>query len=97
MDTTPIGSGPHGQLDEGKREGRGAMASPLPPRYVNVPVELLYHADLPASLLRTALRIYGLSWRRGYQRTEPIGFDKLREICGVGRSTLYGHLATLSA
>ena len=72
------------------------MASHVPPQYVNVPVELLYHIDLPASVRTTAIRIYGLGWRRGYERTDPVGLDELLEICEVSRSTLYGHLPTLT-
>jgi hypothetical protein len=73
------------------------MGSQLPPRYVNVPVGPLYHMDLPASVRTTAIRIYGLGWRQGYERTEPIGLDELLEICEVSRSMLYRHLVTLGA
>jgi hypothetical protein len=71
------------------------MASHLPPRYVRTPVELLYHGDLPASVRVTAMRIYGLGWRKRHEWTDPVGLDELLEICGVSQSTLYGHLATL--
>jgi hypothetical protein len=71
------------------------MSSQLPPRYVNVLVELLYDIDLPASVPTTALRIYALAWRQGYPRTDPVGLKDLLEICGLSRAQLYEHLARL--
>jgi len=71
------------------------VPSLLPPQYVNVPVELLYELDVPASVLLTAVRIYGLGWRHRYERTDPVSLDELMKICEVSRSTLYGHLVTL--
>jgi len=71
------------------------VADLLPPQYVNVPVGLLYQLDIPAAVLRTAVRIYGLGWRHRYERTDPVSLDELMTICEVSRSTLYGHLATL--
>lgn len=71
------------------------MVSVLPPQYVNAPVELVYGVDLPAAVRLTAIRIYGLGWRHRYERTDPVSLEELMEICEVGRSTLYGHLAAL--
>jgi hypothetical protein len=71
------------------------MPSLLPPKYANIPTQLLYNLDLPASARLTAIRIYGLGWRHRYERTDPVSLQELMDICEVGRSTLYGHLATL--
>jgi hypothetical protein len=68
----------------------------LPPDFVHLPSRLVY-GDVPAPIFRTAARIIGLGYRYKYTRTDPIGFEKLMEICDVGRSQLYAHLAWLRA
>lgn len=67
----------------------------LPPRYVNVPVELVY-SDLSRQVITTGVRIWGLGWRHNYERTDPISLEELCEITDLSRSQLYGHLGALS-
>lgn len=67
----------------------------IPPLFVYAPVALVY-GDLPRPVVLTGLRIWGLGWRRGYESAGPVGEDELLALCGIGRSTLYGHLARLA-
>ena len=67
----------------------------IPPQFVYAPVALVY-GDLPRPVVLTGLRIWGLGWRRGYESAGPVGEDELLALCGIGRSTLYGHLARLA-
>lgn len=76
------------------------MSPRLPPNYVIVPSALMY-SDLPASIQRTAGRIYGLAWeshRKGAP-DEPltviVELDELMEICDLSRRQLFAHLRVL--
>lgn len=64
----------------------------LPTRFVATSTWLLYEADLSAPVLRTVLRLLGLAWQHKYQRTPPYHEDVLAAVCGIERSTLFGHL-----
>ena len=67
----------------------------IPPRYVNVPVRLLYEVVLPPSVRLTGMRIYGLGWNHNYEFTDPISFDRLRSVCGLSRRQMFDHLRVL--
>jgi hypothetical protein len=72
-----------------------SLVSHLPPQHAKVPVELLYHMDLPASVRLTAAGICGLDWRHDCERMDVASLEELMEIYKVGQSTLYGPLAAL--
>ncbi|MFC1879383.1 hypothetical protein ACFLZW_05670 [Chloroflexota bacterium] len=66
---------------------------PPPPRFVAVPVELLYQAPISAGALRTYLRIFGLHWdQKMPPRLTPSAWVA---ACGVSRSTFYRHIDEL--
>lgn len=72
----------------------------LPPQYVIVPVGLAY-SDLPASIERTAIRIFGLAWEE-HRRRQPelplavtIRLEELCHICDLSRRQLFSHLRHL--
>lgn len=76
------------------------MTPRLPPNYVIVPSSLVY-SDLPASIQRTATRIYGLAWE-SHRKRDPDAplrvvaeLDELMEICDLSRRQLFAHLRRL--
>ena len=81
------------------REEAGPLRAELPPKYVVIPVELVYGA-MPKGILRTAVRLWGLGWRSferqvGYRYAGPVHVDRLRELCQISRRQLYEHLRYL--
>lgn len=72
----------------------------LPPEYVIVPAGLVY-SDLPASIQRTAERIYGLAWQshRASGPDQPlsatVGLEELCDVCDLSRRQLFSHLRIL--
>lgn len=76
------------------------MSVRLPPNYVIVPAALVY-SDLPASIQRTAARIYGLAWQAHRQAglneplTVTIELDDLMDVCDLSRRQLFAHLRVL--
>lgn len=75
------------------------MKGELPPKYVVIPVELVYGA-MPKGILRTAVRLWGLGWRSferqvGYRYAGPVHVDRLRDLCQISRRQLYEHLRYL--
>jgi DNA-binding transcriptional ArsR family regulator len=73
------------------------MDSALPPRYVNLPTQEVYHPDLSDALFRTLAQIRGLAYRFRGKRTPPLTLEELAALRGVGRTTIFRHLAALRA
>jgi len=76
------------------------MSPRLPPNYVIVPSSLVY-SNLPASIQRTATRIYGLAWE-SHRKRDPDAplrvvaeLEELMEICELSRRQLFAHLRRL--
>lgn len=65
-----------------------------PPRYVNVPVALVYAGGNDPAML-TLIRIVGLCWQHRGRRTPPLSRDALASALGRGPRTLHRHLAYL--
>lgn len=73
----------------------------IPPRFVVVPVELVYPEQfgdwLSRAIADTGRKLWGLGWRHRYERSDPLDLESLLEIVGVGRSRFYEHLRVLTA
>lgn len=66
------------------------------PDHVDIPIPVgLLYGDLPAVVIMTGVRIWGLGWRSGYVRAGPISEEEVCRICGVRQRQLYGHLQRL--
>jgi len=65
----------------------------VPPHYINVPVGIVYDKDIPPQVLATYIQIRGTAW--GEDETPEISVNKLMELTGKSRSTIYGHLGIL--
>ena len=70
------------------------MTAALPPSYVNAPVPIAY-AEADDALIVTMIRILGLCWAYDYERTPALTPEKLADLTGRPRSTLYRHLKEL--
>ena len=70
------------------------MTAALPPSYVNAPVPIAY-ARADDALIVTMIRILGLCWAYDYERTPALTPEKLADLTGRARSTLYRHLKEL--
>lgn len=67
----------------------------LPPRYVNSPVEIIYHPSLSPGALRTFLRIYGLHWDKS--NPPRMNWRDWCETISVSKTTFYKHLEELGS
>jgi hypothetical protein len=70
------------------------VTAALPPSYVNAPVPIAY-AEADDALIVTMIRILGLCWAYDYERTPALTPEKLADLTGRPRSTLYRHLKEL--
>ena len=70
------------------------MTAALPPSYVNAPVPIAY-AEADDALIVTMIRILGLCWAYDYERTPALTPERLADLTGRPRSTLYRHLKEL--
>ena len=70
------------------------MRDALPPSYVNAPVPIAY-AEVDDALIVTMIRILGLCWAYDYERSPALTPERLADLTGRPRSTLYRHLKEL--
>lgn len=66
-----------------------------PPKYVNVPVDVLLDRSIPAAVRDTYIQIRALAWASGYEKTPPFTFAVLAQMIGKDRSTVYEHVRLL--
>jgi hypothetical protein len=70
------------------------MSRPLlPPRGVFIPTIMIYHRELPSSVVHTWIQLRGLAWDR--EETPQLSMQQLSDLTGKAQSTLYGHMALL--
>jgi hypothetical protein len=71
------------------------MTSPthLPPRGIFVPTQLIFHPDLPATVLVTWIQLRGLAWD-GWV-TPPLTLSEIAAQLGIHPARLNRHLAQL--
>ena len=67
------------------------MNSPYPPDYIKLPPTIAC-ADVEDGVIVTMARILGLCWTSRYRETSPLPPDRLAELVGRSRATLYRHL-----
>jgi len=68
--------------------------SPYPPDFIKLP-PIIACAGEEDALIVTMARILGLCWRQKYRRSPPYAPERLAELVGRPRTTLYRHLAKL--
>ncbi|HHN93823.1 MAG TPA: ArsR family transcriptional regulator, partial [Anaerolineae bacterium] len=67
------------------------MNSPYPPDYIKLPPTIAC-ADVEDGVIVTMARVLGLCWTSRYRETSPLPPDRLAELVGRSRATLYRHL-----
>ncbi|HFD40664.1 MAG TPA: ArsR family transcriptional regulator [Anaerolineae bacterium] len=67
------------------------MNSPYPPDYIKLPPTIAC-ADVEDGVIVTMARVLGLCWASRYRETSPLPLDRLAELVGRSRATLYRHL-----
>ena len=67
----------------------------LPPTYINVPAGIVYDKRISPVVLHTYVQIRGMAWGNEDNETPELSVQKLIEITGKSRATIYGHLAIL--
>jgi hypothetical protein len=65
--------------------------SPFPPDYIKLPPAIAC-ADVEDAVIVTMARVLGLCWTSRYKRTSPLAPDRLADLVGRSRATLYRHL-----
>ena len=65
----------------------------LPPKYINVPVEMVYTDAIPPALRDTWIQLRGLAWQN--DETPELKASELANILSKSESTVYGHLSRL--
>lgn len=65
----------------------------IPTKYVNIPADLVYDAELSDPHFRTYVRLRGLAW--GSSETPPLTIDELAAICHRSVRSTWGHLSQL--
>ena len=70
--------------------------APYPPDYIKLPPDVAC-ADVDDALIVTMARILGICWDQKYRRSPPYTPDRLAELLGRPRTTLYRHLNRLQA
>ena len=69
----------------------------LPPRYISIPVGIMYDNSISPAVRDTYVQLRGLAWGSDDNETPEISVKKLCELTGKSRATIYGHLAILRA
>jgi len=69
----------------------------IPPKYISVPVGIVYDTAISPVVRDTYLQLRGLAWGDSDDETPEISVKKLCELTGKSRTTIYGHLAILRA
>jgi hypothetical protein len=69
--------------------------STLPPRGVFVPTSMLFHSELPSSVLLTWIQLRALAWR-GWS-TPPMSLPEFASLLGIHPSRLEKHLDHLQS
>ena len=71
------------------------MESAFPTRYVKIRTQEVYHLDLSDALFRTLAQIRGLAHPTRGRRTPRLTIGNLATLRGLGRATIFKHLAEL--
>jgi hypothetical protein len=66
----------------------------LPPSYANTPLAIAY-AEVDDALIVTITHILELCWAHDYERTPALTPERVSDLTGRPRSTLYRHLKQL--
>ncbi len=66
-----------------------------PPRFVNVPADVIFNANLPDALLRTLAQLHGLAWQTKGERTPPATVAEFARLRGLKERRMYDHLRDL--
>ncbi len=70
-------------------------SSPLPPRGIFVPTSMLFHSELPSSVLVTWIQLRALAWQ-GWS-TPPLSLAEFASLLGIHPSRLQKHLDHLQS